>query len=360
MLLLHKLSRSYAMPLKNKIISLLMLVSLLISLSSFAPAFASDDDKKDKEKKEKKEKKADKADADDGGKARPVLWQEPTDIESRDLFYGLGGAEGAPNPSETFKFIRRDTGGTSEKMEVEDSKGRKWTVKLGAETKSETAATRLIWAAGYHVDQDYFVKVANIDGRGGFSVKDVRFERGDDGYSKVDETPTWSWAKGNPFVGTREFQGLQTLMALINNWDLKDVNNKVKRPNKKSGGDRNTHIYYVSDLGGSLGATGSAFRNFFVFRNAPAGSKGDPEDFAGQAFIRGVKNGEVVFNYKGKNDQGLFGVKVENARWMGNLLGRLSDKQLGDAFRAGGFEAGEVDIYVRAVRKKINELKNLK
>ncbi len=346
------------MPLKNRTLSFLLLVSLLIGLTSFAPAFSQDSDKK--ESKEKKDKKSEKKDPADKGEGRPVLWKEPTDIESRDLFYGLGGAEGAPNPSDTFKFIRRDPGGTSEKMDLEDSKGRKWKAKLGAETQSETSATRLIWAAGYHVDQDYFLKIANIDGRGGFQVKDVRFERDDDGFSKVPEKLTWSWALGNPFVGTREFQGLQTLMALINNWDLKDVNNKVKRPGKKSGGDPNTHIYYVSDLGGSLGLTGSVFRNFFFFREAPAGTKGEPNDFASQPFIRGVTNGEVMFNYKGKNDQALFGVKVENARWMGNLLSRLSDKQLGDAFRAGGFETAEVEIYVRAMRKRINELKNLK
>jgi hypothetical protein len=344
------------MPLKNRTVSFLLLVSLLIGLTSLAPAFSQDGDKKEnKEKKEKKEK-----DPADKGEGRPVLWQEPTDIESRDLFYGLGGAEGAPDPSETFKFIRRDPGGTSEKMDLEDKKGRKWKAKLGAETRSETAATRLVWAAGYHVDQDYFVPLAKIDGRGGFEVKDVRFERDDDGYNKVPEKLTWSWALGNPFVGTREFQGLQTLMALINNWDLKDVNNKVKRPGKKSGRDPNTHVYYVSDLGGSLGLTGSVFRNLFLFREAPAGTKGQPNDFANQPFLRGVKNGEVMFNYKGKNDQGLFGVKVENARWMGNLLSRLSDKQLSDAFRAGGFTQSEIDIYVRAMRKRINELKNLK
>src|SRR5215212_1178272 len=112
MLPLHKITRSHTMPLKNRMISLLMLVSLLMSLSSFAPALCLSDDKKDKdkEKKEKKEKKAEKMGAEDSGKPRPVLWQEPADIESRDLFYGLGGAEGAPNASETFKFIRRDTG----------------------------------------------------------------------------------------------------------------------------------------------------------------------------------------------------------------------------------------------------------
>jgi len=56
----------------------------------------------------------------------------------------------------------------------------------------------------------------------------------------------------------------------------------------------------------------------------------------------------------------LEGVTVENARWMGNLLGRLSDKQLSDAFRSGGFSESEIQVYVRAVRGRINQLKNLK
>jgi hypothetical protein len=45
---------------------------------------------------------------------------------------------------------------------------------------------------------------------------------------------------------------------------------------------------------------------------------------------------------------------------MGNLLSRLSDKQLADAFRAGGFTSAEIDTFVRATRKRINDLKNLK
>lgn len=352
------------MLLKNRTVTFFLLLSLLFSLATISPLRAAsvgqdNGEKTEKGKKEKK-KKDDQGAATNGEKPRPWLWSEPTDIESRDLFNGAGGADGAPNPSDKFKFIQRDTGGTSEKMDVEDARGRKWTVKLGKETKSETAATRLVWAAGYHVDQDYFVKRAYIDGRGGFEVADARFERKDDGFSKVAETPNWSWALGNPFTGTREFQGLQTLMALINNWDLKDVNNRISKPGKKTGLDPNTHIYYVSDLGGTLGSTGSVFRNFFMFREAPAGTKGEPNDYANQPFIRGVKNGEVEFNYKGKNDQGLRGVKVENARWMGNLLGRLSDKQIGDAFRAGGFDEAEVAIYVRAVRSRINQLQNLK
>ncbi|MBI3649477.1 MAG: hypothetical protein HY231_00325 [Acidobacteria bacterium] len=339
------------MPIPKRPMRMLLLVSLCSGLTAFAPVFAQND--------KPKAKQTDKAESGEDLKPRLVMWSEPTDIESRDLFYGAGGQEGAPNPSETFKFVRRITSGTSEKMEVTDSKNRSWTVKLGAETKAETAATRIVWAAGYHVDQDYFVKVAKIDGRGGFEVADVRFERRDDGFSKVEETPTWSWT-ANPFMGSRELQGLKVLMALLNNWDLKDENNEIARPSKKSGGDKNMHIYYVSDLGATFGATGSLFRKIPGFANAPAGSKGEPNDYARQAFITGVNHGQVVFNYKGKNRKALDGVSVENARWMGNLLSRLSDKQLNDAFRAAGFAPSEVEIYVRALRKRINDLKNLR
>ncbi|MEW6126081.1 MAG: hypothetical protein AB1757_03375 [Acidobacteriota bacterium] len=340
------------MPRKNKFFVWLLTFSLLCSCTTVA--FPSIDDTKEK-KQGKKEKE-------NGGdeKAKAVMWQEPTDLESRDLFYGPGGAAGAPDPNDTFKFIRRVTSGTSEKMEVEDPKGRSWTVKLGAETRPETTATRLVWAVGYHVDQDYFVKLAKIDGRGGFDVANTRFERRDDGYKEVKNNPIWSWTEGGQFAGTKELQGLKALMALLNNWDLKDINNKVIRPDKESGGDRNMQIYYVGDLGGTLGSTGSAFRKIPGFGSAPAGSKGDPDDFAGQTFILGTKDGKVLFNYKGKNRKALEDVSVEAARWMGNLLGRLSDKQLGDAFRAGGFSESETAIYIRAMRSRINQLKNLR
>lgn len=362
---------------KNRIMCALGVILLLVGLAAIAPTYSSaatqdkdksdkankDKDKTDKDKdkdKDKKEKKSkaqkeaeDKAEAKTG---RPVLWQEPTDIEGRDLFNGPGGDNGAPNPSDKFTFIKRDSGGTSEKILVKDSKGREWSVKFGAEARPETSATRIVWAAGYTVDQDYFVKEAHIEGRGGFDVYDVRFERKDDGFKTLDN---WMWME-NPFNGKRELQGLKVLMALINNWDIKDVNNKIVRPNKESGGDRDSRVYYVSDLGGTLGATGNSLAKIPFFGNAPAGSKGRPDAFANQAFIDGVQGGKVVFHYEGKNPKVLEGVSVEDARWMGELLGRLSDKQLSDAFRAGGFTDSEVAIYVRAMRSRINQLKNLR
>ena len=347
------------MRLKLKTLPALALMSILLCSPFIATGSIDGTQKKDKGDKAQKQKEEKKKEASESGgakEARPVMWEEPSDIESRDLFYGPGGAEGAPDANGKFTFEARSKTGTSEKIHVVDDKGRKWTVKFGPEAKPETAATRIVWAAGYHVDQDYFVKRTHIEGRGGFDVWDVRFERRDDGYK---EEGLWPWDT-NPFSGTRELQGLKVLMALLNNWDLKIDNNKIVRPNKKSGGDRDTRIYYDADLGATFGSTGSFFAKLPFFGNAPAGSKGDPDAYSNQVFIDGVKNGIVVFHYKGKNPKALEGVTVENARWMGELLSRLSDKQLSDAFRAGGFSDSEVDTYQKALRNRINQLRNLK
>ncbi len=348
---------------KRKNICALTLISFFICATvglagSFAwPQKKDNGDKPSKEKKEgKKEKKKDAADSGSRSEPHAVLWQEPTDIESRDLLNGPGGSDGAPDPKGKFTFVGRVKGGTSEKIHVDDDRGRKWQVKFGAEARPAPAAARIAWAAGYHVDTDYFVKRTHIEGRGGFDVWDVRFKRRDDGFKDLG---IWSW-HSNPFVGTRELQGLKVLMALLNNWDLKDVNNKIIQPSKKSGGDRSETIYYVSDLGATFGKTGSGFRKIPGFMTAPAGTKGEAGPYSDQVFIKKVSGGQVVFNYKGKDPKALEGVSVEHARWMGNLLGRLSDKQLSDAFRAGGFSDGEVTTFSRALRARINELKNLK
>lgn len=341
----------------KNICAMALIFAFICSTVGVTGAFAGSQkkDKGDKPNKEKKEKK-DAKDSGGGAEAHAVLWLEPTDIESRDLFNGPGGAEGAPDPNGKFTFIERSKSGTSEKINVEDDRGRKWQVKFGAEAKPAPAAARIAWALGYHVDTDYFVKRTHIEGRGGFDVWDVRFKRRDDGFK---EAGIWSWHL-NPFNGTRELQGLKVLMALLNNWDLKEDNNKIIQPSKKSGGDRSEMIYYVSDLGATFGKTGSGIRKIPGFMNAPAGTKGQAGPYSDQVFITKVSNGQVVFNYKGKDPKVLEGITVENARWLGNLAGRLSDKQLSDAFRAGGFSDGEITTFVRAVRARINELKNLK
>jgi hypothetical protein len=281
-----------------------------------------------------------------------VMWQEPVDLESRDLFYGIGGKKGEPDLMDRLRFIKEITSGHQEKIRVDDDRDRIWTVKFGSEPGPETVATRLVWAVGYHADQAYFIEEANIEGHG--VVRNVRFERDNDGYKKVGR---WDW-NSNPFAGTRDLDGLKVLMALLNNWDLKTENNKIVRTGKM--GNLAIHIYYVTDLGATFGSTGRWFGGIPLFGELPAGSKGSAKDFAEHEFIDGVREGVVSFHMKRRRARrAITGVKVEHARWMGNLLGRLSDKQLTDAFRAGHFHEEAVQLYVRSLRARIRQLQQL-
>jgi hypothetical protein len=263
-----------------------------------------------------------------------------------------------PDPLALFAFVRHSKSGTQKKVIVEDDRGRRWTVKFGPEARPETTATRIVWAAGYHVDQAYFVPYARIVGKENIEARDVRFERLDDGYEEVG---TWKW-KENPFVGTRELDGLKVVMALIKNWDLKSTNNEILAPKKQPG----PYTYYVSDLGATFGMTGSFYNRAPLLGDlppsvlSPGKAKGNPGGFVGERFIEEVRGGRVYF-YGGRTRvrRALNGVSVANARWMGNLLGRLSDKQLIDAFRAGGFNAAETSLYVSILRARIIQLRRL-
>src|SRR5579862_2872690 len=89
---------------------------------------------------------------------RPVLselWREPKDISSENLFDGPGGKEHAPRGP--FTFVKEDLEGTNPKYDVKDENNVKWKIKLGAEARPETVASRFVWAIGYHADEDYFL-----------------------------------------------------------------------------------------------------------------------------------------------------------------------------------------------------------
>ena len=101
---------------------------------------------------QKKEKKKDGNEPLPEGTA--VLWREPTDIGSRDLFNGPGGEEMKPDLSK-ITFIREEHTGHTMKYRVQDGQGRVWVLKTSNEAQSETVASRLVWAAGYYTDITY-------------------------------------------------------------------------------------------------------------------------------------------------------------------------------------------------------------
>jgi hypothetical protein len=140
-------------------------------------------------------------------------------------------------------------------------------------------------------------------------------------------------------------------MGLINNWDIKDSNNVVLYvPNKGIGESR----YAISDLGATFGKTG---RLPFFWRITR--SRNNPKDYAKASFIDKVKGSRVAFRYGGKNRALFKNISVEDAKWVGNLLSRLSDQQLADAFRAANYSASEARMMTEAVRRRINELVKL-
>jgi len=74
--------------------------------------------------------------------AKAVLWREPSDIASRDLFWGQGGEAMKPDLSKV-TFVADETSSYSKKYRVRDAKGNEWIAKIGREAQTDTAANRL-------------------------------------------------------------------------------------------------------------------------------------------------------------------------------------------------------------------------
>ena len=300
-----------------------MALVVILSLASFGAA--QNDDKKNKKAPE----------------GTPVLWQEPTDVATRNLLLGPGGEAMKPDLSK-LTYVKQKQGGYSTKYVVRDGAGREWVAKIGKEAQPDTVANRLLWAAGYFTEIAYLVPQATIPGKG--TLQNVRFEARPQEVKRVGD---WRW-NDNPFRNTPEFRGLKVMMAFINNWDIKDSNNEILLVKNESTG-ANELRYIISDLGGSFGKTGGFFSR----------SRNKAEDFVEARFIETVKGNIVDFNYGGKM-KGIFeNITVEDGKWLGNLLSKLSDHQIEDAFRAANYTPEEIRLLSGAVRARINALTGL-
>ena len=276
----------------------------------------------------------------------PVMWREPADIATRDLFLGSGGEAGKPDVS-SLTLIEKVEGGFSEKYRVRDAAGREWVAKVSREAQSEAAAVRLLWGVGYVTELTYLVPSVTIPGTPKGTYENVRFE----GRSKdVKRLDPWLWDK-NPFVGKREFQGLKVMMLLLNNWDIKDDNNGILHVVTPEG--QSELHYIVSDLGATFGKIGSG--PLWALKR----SRNNPEDYADSKFVERIQKDRVSFHYGGKKQGTFEDISVGDVQWIAGLLSRLSDQQISDAFRAANYTQEEVTTLTSAVRARINELANL-
>ena len=305
---------------------LLTIIALVFVVASVSPAVG-----QDKQKQETKVKKV--------YTGTPVLWRAPQDIESRDLLLGAGGTAMKPDLSRV-TFVEEKKGGWSTKYRVKDGKGVEWVAKLSKEAQPETASNRLLWAIGYETEIVYLVPELEIVGKGTF--KNVKLEARP---KDVKRTEFWLWAN-NPFLGKPEFQGLKIMMVFINNWDMKDDNNAILATKGKTNSERR---YIISDLGATFGKTGGIFSR----------SRNKPSDYVKSEFVKGVKGNKIELSYSGKNGKLFDDITVSDAKWLAGLLGRLSDDQIRDAFRAANYTNEEVEMLAGAVRARINTLDNL-
>ena len=273
----------------------------------------------------------------------PILWRKPNDIGSRDLFLGPGGSNMQPDLRQ-ITFLKEEKGGYSKKYRVRDGSGREWVAKIGKEAQSETSAVRLLWGLGYFTEINYLVPRVTIPGKGTFN--NVRFEARPENWKRAGE---WKW-KQNPFVSTPEYQGLKIMMALINNWDLKDSNNVLIQTR-----DGNKLYYVISDLGATFGhaSTTPLLWRFTRDRN-------NPQSYAKSDFLEKVKGNHVQLHFGGKNRGLMKDITVNDAIWLGSWLAQLSDDQLRDAFRAANYRPDQIDQLTREVRSRTNELLSLR
>jgi hypothetical protein len=277
------------------------------------------------------------------------LWVEPTDIASRDLYNGPWGAANAPDPKDVYELVELKHTGVNLGMTVKDSKGREWSVKqpfpgnLDSEAPVEVVVSRLLSAIGYHQPPVYHLPAFTLKDDFGRHVETGgRFRLKTD---KIKEVDVWDWAS-NPFVGTKEYQGLIVLLTMFNSTDLKNSNNSLY---EHRDGDLVEQWYVARDVGSAFGDT---------HRMAPR--KNHVESFEQMPFVLGVSNGFVDFAYQGwyKNlvEER---IKPEEVAWACNLLGQLSDKQLQDAFRAAHYEPDIANRFIAKLREKIQQGRGL-
>jgi len=143
------------------------------------------------------------------------------------------------------------------------------------------------------------------------------------------------------------------MMALLNNWDLKDSNNKILvGHDRKIAG--NELRYFVADLGGSFGKV-SHLPRFLQFKP----DRNNPKAYVRSHLVNGVKDDRVDLHFKLKKGHLYKNISVADAQWITGWLSRLSNRQIGDAFRAANYSPDEVRMLTQGVRQRIKELQGL-
>jgi hypothetical protein len=298
--------------------------------------------------------------------SKNLIWRDPDGVEDLDLEHGPGGREGVPRPP--FRFLKEHEKGSSPCVSVLDANDRTWRVKWGDEVQSETFASRLIWAAGYFAETNFFVPEGAIEdvpenlGRareciaGDCKFENARFELDEEKTIKLFDEHGWAW-NDNPFLGTHELHGLKIMIMLTSNWDNKDVRDVARGSNTAifyyalPDGTREAH-YLIIDWGASMGKWGEVMSR----------AKWDAEGFAAQTpqFVTRTADGSIQWGYSGQRTaDAVEGISVNDIRWLCRYLGRIRDEQIRQALRAAGASPREIAAFSTALRDRIAQLQEI-
>ena len=295
---------------------------------------------------------------------RAVIWRDPGPAESLDLAAGPGGRDGTPAPP--FQFLEEHGTGTFPCVSVRDARGKTWRVKWGDEVHTEAFAARLAWAAGYFVEVNYFLPSGRIEGVNGLqrageciahdgTFRNARFELDEPGVVKHFDEHSWAW-NDNPFVGTRELNGLKIVMMLLSNWDNKDVRDVARGSNTaifeyRMERDVLEARYLIIDWGAALGTWGS---------NVLSRGRWDCEAYAAQTdqFVIGTEGDRVLWGYKGqRTGDAVAEISRSDVQWLYAYLGGLGDEQIAAGLRASGASESEIADFTTALRARLDRLK---
>ncbi len=260
----------------------------------------------------------------------------------RDLYAGVAGTRLAPDPTVPYAVLAIKRSGFSRGYTVMDPAHREWSVKFPPEAATEIVASRLFWGVGYHQPPIYYLASWIAEKATSPNPQlPARFREKKPDLHGLEAKGTWSYYR-NPFVGTQKMNGMLVLHAMLGNSDLKDQQNALYELKDTFEGAK--EWYVARDLGQTFGRTGVL--------EAP---RGDPAVFEQTPFVTGVVRGKVHFDYRGRHRVLFQNITPADVRWICSQLGRLTDDQWQDAFRAGGYAKPVADRFIHRMKQKISE-----
>jgi hypothetical protein len=294
---------------------------------------------------------------------RHRIWHGVDRDEATDLRFGPGGESYVPTPP--LEFVEELLSGSHPCVSVRDAKQRLWRVKWGAEAKPETFCVRFAAACGYFAEVTHYVATGRIDGvttltraRGsvgeGGTFSDARFELEDRSVRMLFDEYSWAW-NDNPFVGTKQLDGLKIVVMLLSNWDTKDRRDVSRGSNTAIFEYRVSRFasearYLMIDWGGAMGKWGTTV----VSR-----SRWDVDGFEAQtpAFVSAVHDEVVDFGYQGQRTAEIaHGIPVDHVRWFYKRARRITEPALREGLLVSGATEDEAIRFARALVTRIQAL----